>query len=219
MKHVKMLFILLGVCSSYIVSANDYYVKLTRNGIEHEFMCHSNQSIFEAAKEYGIEFDYSYDAGATDISLAKLNYGVVDLSRQSYLDKKQIEKNFILLTEAYPKSDCEITIFSNTGNSTLKSFLFSGSYVSYFVTPSSTLAEVNLYEDDLIGYRIKAYYGPCDITIFHETNDVEPRVLSAYVRTFGVAYKVAKSQLGMFKEDRIQVVFFPSNLCEVDVYS
>ena len=49
---------------------------------------------------------YDYDSGATSVSIARLESGTVNLSKQSYLDQVQIDKNLVLLTVAYPEDDC-----------------------------------------------------------------------------------------------------------------
>lgn len=87
-----------------------YEVKISNCEKQTVFYCDENSTIFEAAKLNGMEFDYEYDSAATSQSMASLVSGVIDNSKQSYLDKKQINNGYILLTEAYPKSDCEIII-------------------------------------------------------------------------------------------------------------
>lgn len=104
---ILILFSLLAIANA---GAKSYNIRLIVENDEFEFVCDDDQTIYEAAKMFGVEFNYEYDGGATDLSLARLNYGVIDLSKQSYLNARQIEEKLILLTVAYPKSDCEIDL-------------------------------------------------------------------------------------------------------------
>ena len=218
MKHIKVLLVLIGICTSYFGFAKEHYVKLTIEGVEHEFICKESQSIFEAAKVYGLKFEYEYDAGATNVSMAKLIYGVVDISRQSYLDKKQIEEKLILLTEVYPRSDCEIIVVSKLKETKLKYCVFHGPYTSYLASGSGIFKDINIYEDNLLGYRIIAVAGQVSYHLFHETNDVLPKYLTGVIRTLGVKHTVTKAQLPMFKSDYIDVGYYFSMPSKVSIY-
>ena len=118
---ILILFTLLTIANT---KAETYNIRLIVENDEFEFICDNNQTIYEAAKMYGIELNYKYDGGATDVSLAKLNYGIIDLSKQSYLNAEQIESKLILLTVAYPKSDCEINlnVLQNTSEHNFSSY-------------------------------------------------------------------------------------------------
>ena len=106
----KPILIFFSLIAIVFVQAKSYNIKLITENNEFEFVCDNDQTIYEAAKLHGVKFNYEYDGGATDLSIAKLNYGIVDMSKQSYLNARQIEEKLILLTVSYPKSDCEIDV-------------------------------------------------------------------------------------------------------------
>ncbi|MEN8120072.1 MAG: hypothetical protein ABFS35_06985, partial [Bacteroidota bacterium] len=140
----KTNFIFLLMVAIIGVRAQSYHVKLITENDEFEFLCDAGQTIYEAAKKHGVDFDFGYDAGATDASLARLNYGIIDLSEQSYLDESQIEEKLILFTVAYPESDCEIDLnVSQKSSYSGWSYLFPGEidsyeeYLCYDVSPTT----------------------------------------------------------------------------------
>jgi len=109
MKNFKLFFFLL--LASFVVNAQGSKYEITFNykSESFHFFCSDDQTIFDAAKKNGIIFDFLYDAGATNISRAQLITGDVDNTSQTFLNDQELEESNILLTAAYPKSDCEIS--------------------------------------------------------------------------------------------------------------
>ncbi len=108
MKHVFFLF-LLNVFALHS-NASLYEIELFIGEDCFVFDCHSDQTIFEAAIAHGVNFDFDDDGGATFVSKAKLEYGIIDNSQQTFLDDEELRNLFCLLTVAYPRSDCGLTL-------------------------------------------------------------------------------------------------------------
>lgn len=87
-------------------SIKSYRVELINSGVTLDV--NSNQPIYKAALEAGVQLPIGCDYGGCITCAAKLIKGSVRQPGASALNKRQSQAGYILLCVALPKSDCVI---------------------------------------------------------------------------------------------------------------
>jgi ferredoxin len=95
--------------SRVAVRANYKIILITPEGDE-TFECDDDTYILDAAEVEGLDLPYSCRAGTCSTCVARLVWGDIDQSDQSFLSEEQVEANYVMLCVAYPKDDCKLKI-------------------------------------------------------------------------------------------------------------
>jgi ferredoxin len=95
--------------SRVAVRANYKIILITPEGDE-TFECDDDTYILDAAEVEGLDLPYSCRAGTCSTCAARLVWGDIDQSDQSFLSEEQVEANYVMLCVAYPKDDCKLKI-------------------------------------------------------------------------------------------------------------
>ena len=95
--------------SRVAVRANYKITLITPEGDE-TFECDDDTYILDAAEVEGLDLPYSCRAGTCSTCVARLVWGDIDQSDQSFLSEEQVEANYVMLCVAYPKDDCKLKI-------------------------------------------------------------------------------------------------------------
>lgn len=98
--------ILSRMLAVYVVT---YNILGDNSSMHTQFDCADDQYILDAAIENSIDLPYSCMAGACSTCVAKLNQGEVDQADQSFLDEDCVERGYVALCAAYPRSNIDIT--------------------------------------------------------------------------------------------------------------
>lgn len=96
-------------------SGKNISVRLTLDGDDYEFkMGSSGENILDAAMNAGADVPFACKGGVCCTCRAKLLEGEVDMEVNYGLEPDEIENNFILTCQAYPKTDTIVVDFDHT---------------------------------------------------------------------------------------------------------
>jgi Ferredoxin len=143
-----VVFILAFICKT---QAESHSIKLLLpKGRIEVFKCPDNVTILDQAEKEGIDLCNNDYSGVTSSSLAKVVTGVIDQCDQNFLDSDQLNEKFVLISSAYPKSDCTLEVAEEKGK------LKSGPQIYY----AGTVRADNDNSAEAI------FIGPCSVDLY-----------------------------------------------------